>query len=140
MQRLNTETEEYGISRVKKMTQNFKNLVVYDEAFRLSKDLFVFFEDKHVSHRAKEQLMASASSICANLAEMGAFESKSQQRQKVITCIGEANESEFWLDMMKELKVLPQREHLDFMNRLVKVRSMLFNLKRSIQEEAEKLG
>ena len=42
--------------------------------------------------------------------------------------------------MMKELKVLPQREHLDFMNRLVKVRSMLFNLKRSIQEEAEKLG
>ena len=121
------------------MTQNFKNLVVYDEAFRLSKDLFLFFEDKHVSLRAKEQLMASASSICANLAELGAFESKPQQRQKVITCIGEANESEFWLDMMKELKVLPQREHLDFMNRLVKVRSMLFNLKRSITEEGEKM-
>lgn len=119
------------------MTQNFKNLKVYDDAFRLSKDLFLFFSDKQASLRAKEQLTASASSICANLAEMGAFESKPQQRQKVITCISEANELEFWLDMMQELKVLPQREHLDFMNRLVKIRSMLFNLKKSIVEEGE---
>lgn len=120
------------------MTQNFKNLNVYDDAFKLSKDLYMFFQDKQlVSYRAKEQVMASASSICANLAEMAAFESKPQQKQKLITCIGEANETEFWLDMMKELKVLPQREHLDFMGRLVKIRSMLFNLKRSISEGGE---
>lgn len=114
------------------MTQNFKNLKVYNDAFLLSKDLFLFFQDKKVSLRAKEQLLASASSVCANLAEMAAFDSKPQQRQKVVICIGEANEAEFWLDMMQELKVLPQREHIDFMGRLVKVRSMLFNLKRSI--------
>jgi four helix bundle protein len=120
------------------MTQNFKNLNVYDEAFKLSKDLYVFFQDKQqVSLRAKEQVMASASSICANLAEMAAFESKPQQKQKLITCIAEANETEFWLDMMQELKVLPQREHLDFMGRLVKIRSMLFNLKRSMAEGGE---
>lgn len=118
------------------MTQNFKNLKVYDEAFMLSKDLYVFFEDKKTSFRAKEQLLASASSICANLAEMAAaFDSKSAMKQKVVTCIGEANETEFWLDMMQELKVLPQREHLDFMNRLVKIRSMLFNLKKSMNDE-----
>jgi len=116
------------------MTQNFKNLVVYDDAFRLSKDLYVFFEGKQVSHRAKEQLLASASSICANLAEMAAFESKAAMKQKVVTCIGEANECEFWMDMMKELKVLPQREHLDFMGRLVKIRSMLFNLRKTMNE------
>ena len=116
------------------MTQNFKNLVVYDDAFRLSKDLYIFFEGKQASYRAKEQLLASASSICANLAEMAAFESKAAMKQKVITCIGEANECEFWMDMMKELKVLPQREHLDFMGRLVKIRSMLFNLKRGMTE------
>lgn len=115
--------------------QNFKNLKVYEDAFRLSRDLYIFLDDKKVSLRAKEQLLASASSICANLAEMGAFESKPQQRQKVITCISEANETEFWLDMMQELKVLPQREHLDFMNRLVKIRSMLFNLKKSMDGE-----
>ncbi len=38
------------------------------------------------------------------------------------------------MDMMKELKVLPQREHIDFMGRLVKVRSMLFNLKKTMME------
>ncbi len=115
------------------MTQNFKNLKVYDDAFRLSKELYVFFEGKKASWRAKEQLLASASSICANLAEMAAFESKGAMKQKIITCIGEANECEFWLDMMHELKVLPQREHIDFMGRLVKIRSMLFNLKKSME-------
>ncbi|MEM2908638.1 MAG: four helix bundle protein [Candidatus Bilamarchaeaceae archaeon] len=64
-------------------------------------------EDKKMSFRAKEQLLASASSICANLAEMGAFESKAQMRQKPITCIGEANETEFWLDLCNSLKVIP---------------------------------
>ena len=83
------------------MTQNFKNLLVYEDAFRLSKDLYLFFEGKQVPFRAREQLLASASSICANLAEMAAFESKPAMKQKVVTCIGEANETEFWMDMMK---------------------------------------
>ncbi|MCK5346441.1 MAG: four helix bundle protein, partial [Candidatus Heimdallarchaeota archaeon] len=104
----------------------------YEDAFRLSKDLYIFFQDKKMSFRTKEQLLASASSICANLAEMAAFESKPQMKQKIITCIGEANECEFWLDLMQEIKVLPQREHIDFMGRVVKIRSMLFNLKKSI--------
>ena len=40
------------------MTQNFKNLKVYEDAFRLSKDLYIFFQDKKVSFRTKEQLLA----------------------------------------------------------------------------------
>lgn len=119
------------------MTQNFRNLNVYDDAFALSKDLYVFFDDKKAPMRAREQLLASASSICANLAEMSAFESKAAIRQKVTTCIGEANECEFWLDMMHSLKILPQREHLDFMDRIVKVRSMLFNLRKTMEERGE---
>lgn len=113
--------------------QNFKNLKVYEEAFRLSKDIFEFMEDKQMSRRAKEQLLASVSSICANLAEMGAFESEAAKRQKLITCIGEANETEFWLDLCYSLKVIPQREHLRFMESLVRVRSMLCKFKSSIE-------
>jgi four helix bundle protein len=117
------------------MTQNFKNLKVYQDAFQLSKDLFLFFGDKKpTSYRSKEQLLASASSICANLAEMAAFDSKPAQKQKVTTCIGECNELEFWMDLMLELKQLPQREHIEFMGRLVKIRSMLFNLKKTISD------
>ncbi len=118
--------------------QNFKNLKVYEEAFRLSKDVFEFMEDKKMSFRAKEQLLASVSSICANLAEMSAFDSIPAKRQKVITCIGEANEAEFWLDLCHSLKIIPQREHLTFMTSLVHVRSMLCKFKASMEEGDQK--
>ena len=114
--------------------QNFKNLKVYEEAFQLSKDIFEFMEDKRMSLRAKEQLLASVSSICANLAEMGAFDSIPAKKQKVNVCIGEANETEFWLDLCYSLKVIPQKEHLDFINRVVKIRSMLCKFKISMEE------
>lgn len=131
--RTRMEVEELGFSGMRKM-QNFKNLKVYEEAFRLSKDIYEFMEDKQMSRRAKEQLLASCSSICANLAEMGAFDSKGQMRQRLVTCIGEANETEFWLDLCHSLKVIPQREHLKFMNSVVSIRSMLCKLKSSIEK------
>lgn len=61
------------------MTQNFKNLVVYKDTFMLSKNLYLFFQDKKVPYRAKEQLLASASSICANLAEMAGLLTQREQ-------------------------------------------------------------
>jgi four helix bundle protein len=119
--------------------QNFKSLRVYEEAFRLSKDIFEFMEDKKMSMRAKEQLLASVSSICANLAEMGAIDSIPAQKQKLVTCIGEANEAEFWLDLCHSLKIIPQREHLNYMSSLVRIRSMLCKLKASVQRRGEEM-
>jgi four helix bundle protein len=119
--------------------QDFKKLRVYEEAFRLSKDVFEFMEDKKMSFRAKEQLLASVSSICANLAEMGAIDSIPAQRQKLVTCIGESNEAEFWLDLCYSLKIIPQREHLRFMDALVRIRSMLCKLKASVEKRGESM-
>ncbi len=107
----------------------------YEDALAI-KGPYIFFQDKKVSFRTREQLLASASSICANLAEIAAFDSQGAMKQKVAICIGEANECEFWPDIMQELKVLAQREHIDFMGRLVKVRSMLFNLKRNMKGDS----
>ena len=90
-------------------------------------------EDKKMSFRAKEQLLASVSSICANLAEMGAFDSIPAKRQKLVTCIGESNETEFLLDLCNSLKIIPQREHLRFMDSLVRIRSMLCKLRNSMK-------
>ena len=119
--------------------QNFKSLRVYEEAFRLSKDIFEFMEDKEMSRRAKEQLLASVSSICANLAEMGAIDSIPAQRQKLVCCVGEANETEFWLDLCHSLKIIPQREHLRFMDALVRIRSMLCKLKASVDARGDSM-
>jgi four helix bundle protein len=92
-----------------------------------------------MSFRAKEQLLASVSSICANLAEMGAIDSIPAQRQKLVTCIGEANECEYWLDLCNALNIIPQRNHLNFMNELVRIRSMLCKLKASIEARGESM-
>jgi four helix bundle protein len=117
--------------------QDFKRLRVYTEAFQLSRDVFQFMEGKKMSYRAKEQLLASVSSICANLAEMCAIDSINAQRQKLVTCIGEANESEFWLDLCNSLNVIPQKEHLRFMDALVRIRSMLCKLKASVDKRGD---
>ena len=117
------------------MTQNFKNLKVYQEAYKLSKDIYNEMKDLRGNFRLKEQLFGSATSICANLAEMGSFENKNQQRQKVGTCIGEANETEFWLNFCADCGLLEEGKFKDFLNRVKTTRMMLYNLQKSIKKE-----
>ncbi|MEW5996778.1 MAG: four helix bundle protein [Candidatus Micrarchaeota archaeon] len=122
------------------MVQNPKNLRVYGQAFMLSADVYNRFRDIKTSLRLKDQLFGSVSSVCANLAEMGAFESKTQQKQKLITCVGECNEAEYWFDLCREVGLLGEKEHGEFTGKLRKVRVMLFNLLGSVKEDIGKEG
>jgi len=117
------------------MTQDFKKLRVYQEAFDLSKDIYNELKEAKGSFRVKEQLFGASTAICANLAEMSAFENKNQQNQKIYTCIGEANETDFWLNFCKEVNLLNEEKFKDFQNRVKVTRMMLFNLHDSIKKE-----
>lgn len=117
------------------MTQDFKKLNVYQEAYGLSKDIYNELKDVTGNFRLKEQLFGSSTAICANLAEMSAFKNKNQQMQKISTCIGEANETDFWLNFCVDVGLLPSEKHKDFQNRIKTARMMLFNLQKSIKEE-----
>jgi four helix bundle protein len=117
------------------MTQDFKKLKVYQEAFDLSKDIYKEMKDAKSNFRLKEQLFGSSTAICANLAEMAAFDNKNQQNQKIYTCIGEANETDFWLNFCKEVGLLNDEKFKDFQNRVKVARMMLFNLHESIKKE-----
>jgi four helix bundle protein len=66
---------------------------------------------------------------------MASMENKNQQRQKLITAIGECNESEFWLDFCKDTGHMTEEKHKAFLNRLKPLRMGLFNLKESIEKE-----
>ncbi|MEW6035219.1 MAG: four helix bundle protein [Candidatus Micrarchaeota archaeon] len=59
------------------------------------------------------------------------------QKQKLVCCVGEANEAEFWLDLCHSLQIIPQREHLNYMTTLVRIRSMLCKLKASVEARGE---
>ena len=117
------------------MSQDFKKLKVYQEAYDLSKDIYNEMKDVKASFRVKEQLFGSSTAICANLAEMAAFDNRNQQKQKVTTCIGEANETDFWLNFCKDTHLLEEEKFKEFQNRAKTVRMMLFNLHKIIKQE-----
>jgi len=119
------------------MTQNFTKLNVYQEAYTLSKDVYNDMKDVKNNFRLKEQLFGSTTAICANLAEMSAFDNKNAQKQKVSTCLGETNETEFWLNFCKDVGLLDEGKFKGYVNRLRITRMMLFNLRKSIAKEVE---
>ena len=118
------------------MVQNFTKLNVYQEAYSLSKDVYNEMKDVKGNFRLKEQLFGSTTAICSNLAEMAAFDNKNAQKQKVSTCLGETNETEFWLNFCKDVGLLADEKFKDFANRLKVTRMMLFNLRKAIAKEA----
>lgn len=117
------------------MTQDFKKLSVYQEAYELSKDIYNELKDVSGNFRLKEQLFGSSTAICANLAEMSAFNNRNQTKQKISTCIGEANETEFWLNYCKDVQLLSEEKFKSFEVRVKKTRMMLCNLHKSIKAD-----
>lgn len=117
------------------MAQNFKNLQVYQEAYALAKDIYNELREIDKHFRLKDQVLGSTTSVCTNLAEMASMDNKNQQKQKVITAIGEANETEVWLDLCKDVGLIEEGKYTDYLNRNKKIRMMLYNLKKSLGVE-----
>ena len=117
--------------------QDFRKLKVYQEAYGLAKDIYNELKEAKGSFRVKEQLFGCSTAICANIAEMGSFDNRNQQKQKIATCIGEANETEFWLNFCKDVNLLSEERFKDFLNRMKTTRMMLYNLHKTIKEASE---
>ncbi len=113
--------------------QNHKNLAVYREAYELSKELYKETEGIKGHFRLKEQLFGSSTSVPANLAEMAAMDNKNQQAQKIRICIGECNETDFWLEFCKDCGLVEPNKHTYYFNKLNKIRMRLFNLLKAIK-------
>ena len=118
---------------MKNMPQDYNKLKVYQEAFFLATDIYNSLKGMNKDFRIKEQLTASVTAIFANLAEMAAFESKGQIRQKVITCIAEANETEAWLDYCSKVSIIEQAQYKDLVERIRTIRKMLYSLLKSME-------
>lgn len=115
--------------------QNPEKLNVYKESYKLSKDVFVELENMKKSFRLKEQLFGAVSSIPANLMEFGSIDNKKQQAQKLKVCIGEAYEAQYWFDLCKDIGIITEEKHKDFLNRVKVIRMKLFNLLKSVKSE-----
>ncbi len=116
------------------MPQDMNKLLVYRESLALSKEIY-FALDKISGHfRLKDQLFGSSTAIPANLAEMAGMENRNQQAQKIRICIGEANETEFWIRFAREVGLIDQDKAQTYHNRIAIIRQMLFQLLRAIRQ------
>ncbi|MBI4896083.1 MAG: four helix bundle protein [Candidatus Aenigmarchaeota archaeon] len=114
------------------MAQNYNKLRVYQESMTLATDIYQSLKGMNRDFRIKEQLTASVTSIGANLAEMSAFDHPGQIRQKLVTCIAEANETEHWIEFCKTNGIIDPASCKDFTERIQKVRRMLYSLLKTV--------
>ncbi|PIO06946.1 hypothetical protein COT47_02155 [Candidatus Woesearchaeota archaeon CG08_land_8_20_14_0_20_43_7] len=112
--------------------QNFKSLKAYQSAFDLGRLIHSDLKDCK-NYRLRDQLFGSTTSICANLAEMAAFETKAQKEHKIRIAIGEANETEFWLDFCSKTGVLDTTKHQIYSEKIIETRKMLIGLLKSMK-------
>jgi four helix bundle protein len=110
------------------MPQNPFKLQVYQEAFELSKKICKEIKDSKDFWRLKEQLAASCTSVWANLAEMGAYDNKNEQKQKIRLCIAECNETEARLQFASDMEMIDSTRCKEYINGIKVVRMKLFNL------------
>ncbi len=114
------------------MTQIFQNLRVYNDAYALSVTVAKRLGSRPLSDRVRNQLIGSTSAVCANLAEMCAFENVNQMRQKVITCIAEANESAYWLTYCGDTGILDKAEVQQLLEQNASIARQLTGLKKAL--------
>ena len=117
--------------------QNPYNLEVYKMSYELSKDVILEIENIKGKFRLQEQLLGAITSIPANLMEFCSMNKPAQQSEKLRTCIGEAFEAEYWLNLCKDLELIEKTKCEQFLERLIEVRKKLFSLRDSVKDRED---
>ena len=71
------------------------------------------------------QLLRSGTSIGANIHEANYASSKSDFINKFQIALKECYESEYWLELFKETKIITEQEYADMYNKSSKIRKLL---------------
>jgi four helix bundle protein len=110
---------------------NYKDLIVYQKAYRLAMDIFLVTKTFPVEERFSltDQIRRSSRSVCTNLAEgYRKRRYKSHFISKISDCQTENAETEVWLDIAKDCNYLIKETYLDFLGRNSEVGKMLSHM------------
>ena len=103
------------------MGYDVKNLRVYAEAQKLLSMCYDKYGDSK-EFWLKDQILRSAGSIGANIAEMTGYTSGNMKFHKCSIALGEANELMFWIDTLRH-------NDKDVIEQINVVQKMLFSLR-----------
>ena len=113
---------------INKDYKGFRDLTVYQKAFELAIKIFNFTKTfpKEETYSLIDQIRRSSRSVCANITESWPKRKYIKMFvSKLIDASGECSETEFWIDISKEIGYLTESEHLDLSSKCQEIAKML---------------
>jgi four helix bundle protein len=112
----------------KKDYRGFRDLIVYQLAYRLSVEIFEITKSfpKEEKYSLVDQIRRSSRSVPSNIAE--AWSRRRYPKSfvsKLIDADGEAAETTVWLDFSKDHKYINEEKHIYFIEKYTEVFKML---------------
>jgi four helix bundle protein len=111
--------------------QSFKDLIVYQKAFKLAIEIFELSKrfPSEEKYSLTDQIRRSSRSVATNLAEGWAKKRYPKHFvSKLSDSLGEEHETEVWLDFSLNCQYIIKEEHLYFINGYDEVRKMLISM------------
>jgi four helix bundle protein len=115
--------------------QDFRSLQVWQKAYQLTLRIYeetVVFPDDE-KYGLTSQLRRSAASIGANIAEGCGRGTQGDLRRHLMIAMGSATETEFHLQLARDLNYLGVNSYDDCQNQIVEVKKMLAGLVKRIK-------
>ncbi len=108
-----------------------KESIAYSKAFKLAVKIVLFCrrlkKEEHEYELAK-QLLKSGTSVGANLAEANGAISSADFSNKVSIAYKESLETKFWLDLLKEVDLIENKQHESLFYDTDEVSKILFSI------------
>jgi four helix bundle protein len=107
---------------------DFRNLLVYQKARSLNKDIYKLMRDPSYDRTIRHQLTRASTSIMLNIAEGGGRFSKKDQRNFFVIARASAMECMALFDIIEDLKLMGMEETSNYRNRYIEISKMLFGM------------
>ena len=107
-----------------------KKNVIKEKSFEFAKEIVYLYKslvDKKEFVLSK-QLLRSGTSIGANVRELEHAQSKADFIHKLSISLKEANETEYWLDLLYETNYLTDEEFLNLKNKNIEILKLLTSI------------
>jgi len=110
---------------------SFKDLIVYQKAYKLAMEIFEISKDfpKEEKYSLTDQIRRSSRSVTSNIAESWAKRRYEKAFvSKLTDSLGEEYETENWLDYSKDCKYIKEETHQRILSEYDEVRKMLISM------------
>ncbi|WP_353779073.1 four helix bundle protein [Winogradskyella sp. 3972H.M.0a.05] len=114
-----------------------KDNIVKNKSFRFSVrivKLYQFLTEEKREFIMSKQLLRSGTSIGANIRESEQAESKADFIHKLSIALKEANETEYWLDLLNETNYLKKNKYLSIQSDIKELLKLLISIVKAAKQ------